>query len=478
MRTFRFRSRLYRKSDPERQDGPTTKFFAPAASDAIAASETTLTMKGARGQKERLWQCLAILLAIAFMLFPMGSAQIAKRKPADKGPRALGLLELASNGKAHLLPVAIMIDGRFYDAGAYKADPVPMALQSDIVYEAVKTGVSQGIFTTAGAFHNSTEGWVADGKWRTQAQIDADKAKAKAEAEKRNQKAPADQDLGGPPKLKRGAEGSPQSSKSQPPSSTPASSSPTNPPSTGTTASSSDSGPKLTKRAPEQQAAASSIDDANRPTLRHQAPSEATHEQTKAGGEAEPLKGPLEFIPAISDPDGPDPRPYSYQMKPDEEEALMKKMQAMAADEVRARAAHLTQQSTTTKTPSAKKPKAAPAPEFHDPQLRVFDLSNSNEPVLVLTAQAKLPANDLDFMVALVARQDIYGDLHKVFAQTTDDKHLDAVPRYDLIDAVDANGDGVGELLFKESWDSGTAYAIYSVIGDQLWPLFEGKPGT
>jgi hypothetical protein len=77
-----------------------------------------------------------------------------------------------------------------------------------------------------------------------------------------------------------------------------------------------------------------------------------------------------------------------------------------------------------------------------------------------------------------VARQDIYGDLHKVFARTTDDKHLDVLPRYDLVDAVDADGDGVGELLFRETWDSGNAFAVYRVIGDQLWPLFEGKPGT
>jgi hypothetical protein len=214
--------------------------------------------------------------------------------------------------------------------------------------------------------------------------------------------------------------------------------------------------------------------------LRRQAPSDSTHEQTKAGNEDEPLKGPLEFIPAISDADGPQPRPYAYQLKLEEEQALLKKMLAMAADEVRARATHLGPESSAEKPKVAtKKSKLAPAPEFHGTQLRVFDLSNSNEPVLVLTAQAKFPAApDLDFIIALVARQDIYADLHKVFAQTTDDKHLDVLPRYDLIDAVDADGDGVGELLFRETWDSGNAFAVYRVIGDQLWPLFEGKPGT
>jgi hypothetical protein len=436
-----------------------------------------------------------IVATLCLILLPVTFAQIARRRPADKGPRALGLVELAANGKAHLVPITIMIDGRFYDAAAYKADPVPMALQSEIVYEAVKTGVPQGIFTTAGAFHNPKEGWAADGKWQSEAEIEAQKEKAREDTAKRAQKAPVDQDIGGPPKLKRapGSESTsaPAPSSSQPPASSPSSPSTASTASSSTstgskTASSDDSGPKLTRRAPDQQSAqaSSSVDDPNRPMLRHQAPSETTHEQTKAGGESEPLKGPLEFIPAISDTDGPEPRPYIYQMKPEEEQNLLKKMLAMAGDEVRARAAHLAQESgetrTTpvTKTPASKKIKSAVTPEFHDSQLRVFDLSSTNEPVLVLTAQAKLPANDLDFMVVLVARQDIYGDLHKAFAQTTDDKHLDVLPRYDLIDAVDVDGDSVGELVFRESWDSGTAYAIYRVIGDQLWPLFEGKPGT
>jgi hypothetical protein len=446
------RSCLYRKSVPERQG-------------RSSRSEPSLSRS-------------IIIIAIGLVLLGAGFAQIAKRRPADKGPRALGLIELAANGKAHLVPVTIMIDGRFYDAAAYKADPVPMALQSDIVYEAVKTGVSQGLFTVAGAFHIKGA-WVGDGKWRSTADIEAEKAKAKAEAERRGQKAPPpEQEIGGPPKLKRAPETQAQSAPAQ----TPAPSTP--PPSqpSSTAPSSKPSSSKSAGQGSDERASSSSAsnDDPNRPTLRHQAASETTHEQTKAGNENEPLKGLLEFIPAISDADGPQPRPYAYQLKPDEEQALLKKMLAMAADEVRTRATRLGPESSAeTPKVATKKSKVAPAPEFHGTQLRVFDLSNSNEPVLVLTAQAKFPAApDLDFIIALVARQDIYGDLHKVFAQTTDDKHLDVLPRYDLIDAVDADGDGVGELLFRETWDSGNAFAVYRVIGDQLWPLFEGKPGT
>ena len=374
-------------------------------------------------------------------------------------------MQIAANGRAQLIPITIVLNGKFYDAGAYKADPVPMALQPETVYEAFRSGVSQGLFTVAGAAQRNT-GWFADGKWKTAEEIKA--AKEKEETAKRAQKVtlPEDQ-VDAPPTLKR-APGSSTSSTSAPsssPKSPPQESKPTTPPAKAGTSTSAAS-------------PVSPMEDPNRPILRRQAASEVSQEQTKIT--PEPISGPLRFLPAISDADGPDPRPYAYEMKPDEEQKYQTKMLAMATDAVRGRLAQAQVHVPPSATKSgAAKAKAVPPPEFHDVEMRVFDLSNTNEPVLVLIAGAhSASAPELDFMVALVARQDIYGDLHKVFAQVTDNKHLDVLPRYDLIDAVDADGDGRGELLFRETWDSGPAYGVYRVIGDQLWPLFEGKPGT
>ena len=67
-------------------------------------------------------------------------------------PRAVGLLELNEDGKGTLIPIAIRIDGKFYDASVYKADPVPMALDGGTVYEVEKTGESQGLFTGGWSF--------------------------------------------------------------------------------------------------------------------------------------------------------------------------------------------------------------------------------------------------------------------------------------------------------------------------------------
>src|SRR5205823_9811551 len=147
--------------------------------------------------------------------------------------------------------------------------------------------------------------------------------------------------------------------------------------------------------------------------------------------------------------------------------------------EVKARASQNSAGTGETK-PKTHTGRAKPAPQFQGIQMHVFDLSSSNEGVLVLTANATLGngSGDLVYMTVLVARQDIYGDLHKVFAQTTDSQHLDVLPKFELIDAVDADGDGRGELLFRLTSENGSAFGVYRVIGDKLWPLFEGKPGA
>ena len=393
------------------------------------------------------------------------------------------MLRIDTRGGAQLVPIVIRIDGKFYDAGAYKADPVPMALQPETVYEAVQAGVSQGLFTTAGAAR-TPDGWFADGKWRTTAQIEAAKARAKAEAEKKAVKASEDPVNSGPPRLKRPGDTSPRTS----PPSSPAAKSPQTPapaPAGASPAPSSDSSASPAKDSSSKNS--STPEDSGRPVLRRQDPSDTSHEQTKVTPEA--MSGPVQWVPAISDAGGPEPRPYSFQMKPEEQAGFLKKMLAMAGAEVNDRAQSLGKgKDAAPKSKASDKPvlsKAAGsvrpphAPEFQDVQLHVFDLSNSNEPVLILTASATVPSRaDLVFAIALVARDDIYGELHKVSAQVTDTQHLDVLPKYEFIDAVDVDGDGRAELLFRLTSDAGTAYAIYSVIGDKLWPLFEGKPGT
>ena len=115
-----------------------------------------------------------------------------------------------------------------------------------------------------------------------------------------------------------------------------------------------------------------------------------------------------------------------------------------------------------------------------DYEVRAFDLEFSNSPTVVLTAKLPVAAakgqHDAGFtyFVALVARVDINDQAQKIFASVTDSTRLDAYPRMELIDAVDADANGRGDLLFRQYSDVGISYGLYRVSPYQIEKIFEG----
>jgi len=454
------------------------------------------------------------------------------RKPASvKGPRALGLVQLSSKGKARIIPIAIMMDGKFYDAGSYKAAPVPMALDFGIVYEGFRTGVSQGVFTITqpGQLNHV---WIAEGTWTPAGERVPEKHK------KYSAPVIADEDNNGPPVLhrRRGSDsdsGSDNKDKDKdkdkdqqkpatapaPPTAASPAGAPTPPDAKAPTApetAKTPAPPETPKAAPS--ASDEPIEDPNRPRLRRGKPDASTHHEpfttfdaladtapagtssgtssgagkpdAKTGKDSAAASPQITFIfiPAISDAGGPDPRPYTYDVKPAEEAIYRNKMLDLATTQLRAQASAATKEAAPTPKKSSASKSAGkstdklPKLAFDDVSLRIFDLSSSNEPVLVLSAKTQPPAASASGNIeepreiTLIARTNLEGELRKLFFSQTDSRHLDVSPRMELIDAVDADGDGRGELLFRRTFDSGSAYAIYRVTADRLWPLFEGTP--
>src|SRR5215813_11111375 len=168
----------------------------------------------------------SVILAASLLAVALSTAQLNKAPAPSKGPRALGLVEITPSGRARLIPIVIMINGEFYDAGSYKASPVPMALESQTVYEGEKTGASVGFFTVSGALHGPNNTWVGDGKW----QLPEDLAPKKKEAPKPKRN---EDDDDGPPKLKRPEAKKPADSSAPQPA--PASSAPPAAPAPGNT---------------------------------------------------------------------------------------------------------------------------------------------------------------------------------------------------------------------------------------------------
>jgi hypothetical protein len=197
--------------------------------------------------------------------------------------------------------------------------------------------------------------------------------------------------------------------------------------------------------------------------------------------------GPVQMVAAISDAAGPEPQSYKFFWKNGEEEERRNQMLAAAADEVRAYATALAKNKIVARpiVPKAtaaghKAPAKQAQPVFENVQFRGFDVWLTNQPVMILSAEAHIPAAPGaageaadSYSVTLVARTDIYGNLRKLYSGVTDKFHLDVTPRMELIDVVDADGDRRGELLFRETTDAGSGYLIYRATADKLWKMFD-----
>ncbi len=436
------------------------------------------------------------VLASAWLVAQGPMPQYGHKPASNKGPRALGLVQLSLKGKARLTPIAIVMDGKFFDAASYKAAPVPMALDFGIVYEGFCTGVSQGVFTITqpGQLNHL---WIAEGSWLP--------AGARAPEKSKKYSTPVIEDKDAPPVLHRphdkadsdsGADSADKNKDRQKPATAPA---PTAP-------SPTDSAKAPAATEPAKAAASDeTIEDPNRPRLRRGKPDSSTRREpfttfdpltdaasagtgkpdAKTAKDSTASSPQFTFIPAISDAGGPDPRPYTYDVKPAEEASYRGKMLDLLATQLRLQAGAATKETapaskkSSTGKPARKPPSNLPKPALDGMSLRIFDLSSSNEPVLVLSAKIRPPATE-NFEepkeITLIARTNLEGELRKLFFSQTDSRHLDVAPRMELIDAVDADGDGRGELLFRRTSDGGSAYAIYRVTADRLWPLFEGAP--
>ena len=378
---------------------------------------------------------LVLLLATA-----AGFAQSRKKK--DKTPRALAVVELPADGKsgARLIPIAILVDGRFWDASVYLADPRPLALDPGNVYEVERSGKLIGNFVVGDA-REINDQWTAFGKWEPE---------SAKKAEQPSKPRSADDDE--PPILHK--------SKSE----------------------------ERSQASPTAKAenAPPVIEDPNRPVLRRgKPPAPAGDEDLDRDAKAKPGAKSAAFkvgevLAAISDAGGPEAHSYAYTPSTDEQQKFTGSLETIARAEL------------VRYTKNLPALKYSPASSFEQVSVKPLDVNYNNNPVVVFTARvpavvsapisprgrtakaAPQPVPDFWFYVTVVGRNDLYGEMHKLFSSVTDSRHLDAFPRLELIDAVDAESTGRGDLLFRAyaRGDSPT-YQLYHVGPDSLRKLFD-----
>jgi hypothetical protein len=220
------------------------------------------------------------------------------------------------------------------------------------------------------------------------------------------------------------------------------------------------------------------VADPNRPILKRGKPQE---EQAVAIKDNTPTKKPVVPPPGmstyqvgVSDASPSEEHQYKWSWaNPEEEQKMKTQAEKMALAAV---------------ADYAKRVNGPKPGKLEDVKISAYDLSYSNSPDIILSARvlpeasksparrgektadaaASVSSSGREYYVTIVGREDIYAQLQKSFGVATDNKHLDAFPRMELIDAVDADGDGNGDLLFRSTNDTGSSFVIYRELGYKL----------
>lgn len=421
--------------------------------------------------------------------------QITKNSPDAPVLRSIAVLEWTGDPghpkTSRLIPVSVYDGQVLQDGGIYLARPAPIALDAETEYQLRQDGQTIGVYDINGA-GQQLGSWIGFGIWKPLPKPRAARTTAKA--------APVDSwgdDVQSDrPVLHRKAHSDDTSGSGSSGSS-------------GTSGQASDPDrPTLQRKTSDDDSASSGsaqASDPDRPTLK------------KKSAKASDDVAYVESMPVISDPDrprlmrgksegtGPAVLPTLMGLPPDMH-------QAVAVSDARNRPEHLWSYSWANPDDEAKMkadmediarkamglvpPHAAPAPKLTsaaarrkaksappppppapllDEQFRVFELAYGSGATMVLSAHTA-GSDAQEKFVTLVAQPDLYGNVLVLMKNVTDAAHLDDTPRMRLVDAVDAEADNRGELLFELRGATQRQFALYRVLRGEADKLFVGGP--
>ena len=156
-------------------------------------------------------------------------------------------------------------------------------------------------------------------------------------------------------------------------------------------------------------------------------------------------------------------------------------------DKMKAAMADLARTALGLTPPPAPKPRSAathkplkpvapppPAPLLVE-QFRVFELAYGSGATMVLSAHTTGTGAQEKF-VTLIAQPDLYGGVVVLVKNVTDAAHFDLTPRMRLVDAVDAEADNRGELLFELRGATERQFALYRVLRGDATRIFLSGP--
>lgn len=438
-----------------------------------------------------------------------------------------------------LLPISIYFQNKFFDASLYYSSPRPMALEAGNYFEVQQTGQRVGYFTVQNAVPPAKSGehrWAGLGDWENappraefRKQVVAAEAVREGAAliipepdeqeqqrELKRKEVTVYDEQGHPMSKEDAAKPEPEPEKKGNPETLdrapsvirekpkPKDSGPKNPdddpdrPRYGKKKDDAKAPAMVTLSAPKPENQTALPEDPDRPVLRRGKPQHSNDKAARKkeeesvagmgpvpaliaerGGESTP-GGTVYYAAAVSDAENTNPSgEFAFKLGEDERSEQTAKMVKLAQAEVEKYLA------TMAKAPASAKPdpgpkrkpakKGAPQPAYFDVQeMRAFDVDLNNSAELVFTA-IKRSAASAPVFVTLVARVTIEGEPRKLFASVTRADRLESYPRLMLIDAVDADGNGRADLLFRRiRGEHNEDFILYRVDPDGLTEMFHG----
>jgi len=468
----------------------------------------------------RLWITLASLAAAAIPALAQCPTETANPDKNAPRLRAVAVLEWTGDEDhpktSRLVPVSILDGQSLEDAGVYKSQPEPLALQDDVEYQLQQDGKPVGFFDVK-SVSRQLGTWYGLGKWKplpTPKQAPAQAAKIDEDD--------VQSDV---PVLhrKHPAAGSGSSGADSAPSVPAPAPDPDRPTlhKSGDASTTGDAAGNSTSASAGGSSSPDSASDPDRPTLHKSSGSssttapvtvqspkdDVTHVDNVAAftdperprlvrGKVEDALGPvlptliglppdMKQAVAVSDLRTQPAHPWDYSWANPGDEAKMKAaMEDLARTALGlspATASPAPHAKPASKTASAHKPtRPAPTPEpapLAGEQFRVFELAYGSGATMVLSARTDDSKGPAKF-VTLIAQPDLYGGVAVLVKNVTDAAHLDDTPRWRLVDAVDALADNRGDLLFELRGATERQFALYRVLRGQATRIFVGSSET
>jgi hypothetical protein len=372
---------------------------------------------------------LGVVAGIAFS----AQAQMRLSPPERTTPRALAVVETDARGAQRILPIALFYEHRYYDAGLYRASPVPLALVPQTVYEVQQAGKPVGLFTVLHPVHMEGQ-WVARGKYEA--------------ATERSPRKTHDEPIAADPKRpvlhrREGSEGDDELAASG-------------------------EGGELGATQQAASGANGAAEDPERPHLRYGRGQPALDAKTsEAGDQFSGVAVPREV--AISDAGKAlPPADLLFHCSPEERETLHRQAQQLAR-------AELKQVATARGIPVD----SLGPPSEED--FRAYRLEDGDYATVVYsarfaTAKALSAQYSTGWVVAVVARYDGAHDdgraMTLLYAAISDPRELEHYPEVRPVDLVDAEGQGHYLLLLRETGAGGIRWRLGRLTGYELQTVF------